>query len=1829
MRIRTRTLLMIGVLAFVATAVLWRLGGARFSVLRGIDTARTESPVPLQSTLSNLVAPRVAVLPASLPAVAGPGTVPALGAGSESKASTERPATLRLTNTDRPVDALSRDDKALVLRNAFIDTASGTPLRIPEHLKAAEEPGAYLVQARSAISPEFQEALRQAGTRFVSYVPVNAYLVAATAAQAERVRQLPLVGAVVPFEPYFKLEPALLDRAVRDEVLGEDQRLTVTLLPGADRDALQSAGARVQSEFVTPFGPGFLVDASGLSLARIARIPEVQGIEMFRQRQLLNDRARAGFGVSAGTNAPGAFTNYLGLTGTNVMVNVNDSGIDETHPDLKGRVKADTPSTLVDFDGHGTHVAATIAGSGSMSATVSNAPGSVIPGADFRGMAPSAELFALPIDLQTGPLISDVYLQQAAATNYYVTLQRTNLLISNNSWGYINAFDYTLASASYDAAVRDALPDVSGAQPIVYVFASGNEGAGADDGQGGEPNTVRAPGTGKNVITVGAIESLREITNEVVSILPDGTFTTNQVFLGETDTDDQITSFSGRGNVEPGIDGRFGRFKPDVVAPGAFTISARSQDWVDPEFFTSVRVNRIERQRVQPGAQVNYSLFVPDQASEFRVRLLRNDQSPDPLPGLPMYLRYGDIPGAADLVNTNNVLRVPPDATVRSGDWFYSVGNFGDRAVSYDIQTMIVITNGNFGYFDELKKLNDGLAPNYRFESGTSMAAPAVSGLLALYQDYFQRERRRITPALLKALLINGARSLGSHYNFSLRDVLNLQGWGGANITNALPAGEFGSSTGSVHAVQFTDQFGTNGITTGKEKTWRVTLAPEALDQILKFTLVWTDPPGNPASGIKLVNDLDLVVRNVATGEEFHGNDIPYRSDFNIPHAAGSTITNDNVNNVENVLIRPPVGTNYLVSVRGRRVNVNAVATHPDGIAQDFALVASVANTRLTNVLDIQLVPEPDPSLVGTPVVRTLTNGLPILRARVGANPPRFGTLPGSSAQWSFFVFTNTQANTPPGVGLTNGQFVAFLTFGALNLAKPREAGADIDLYASTDPTFTNLNPVAVQNALKSTRPGGIETLVLTNATLGTVYYLGVKAEDQQAAEFTIAGLSSNVPFDEDDGQGNRIVRGVPYFVPIPDGSPDEPQAGYVFGIVTTSFNVRQVTVTNTVSFDSTGDLLFNLAHDSTFAVLGNHELDPFGVGGVETTIYDDSGAGVGVGTLVGRVTDGPGSLQNFTGMEAAGAWILTVADNALTQVATNVALTLSIQREPLLEEGFAFTVRPGEWVRSSRRLPDSATNMIIRVTDISSGGSQLEIYTRRTFPPTRIDYDKYAIIPGGATEGSLTLGLGDVPPLNPGIYHAGVYNPGPETVSGRLWIDYEVDPNLSGDQSYAVNAPLPIRDDGVIRASMPVFDDRVLADVRVGIRVDHPRVSDLVFRLISPQGTPLVLAENRGGSNGVAYGAERGASRIFTTFTDDTNRTVTPIKFGTPAFTNSPIASTAPNRILMEDSFEVAPPRIYQAGETIAPGWRVLSGQATVTPLPPGSTNRFDGDQYLVLGSGQSSIGTNLVLTPGSLYRLRFGAGRLATSQPQGIQVYVDGRLVHELKSDALRFGWYQSSFLFGATSSQNLLEFRSMVGGGTRLPLAIDGVIVDEADPAMNSYYLPEERLFPLIGQRALGAWQLEIADTRAGPVATNSGVLVDWRLELDFDTDPVAAVRLTNGVPYFGSVNEDEVQYFYVDTPVCATTSLNILSGELATLLLYGDRDGLPQADLGNFVDDYGPYINVEAGGRATLTLTTNFPASAPLRPGQRYFLAVRNFQPDRPDNPFGIMVQFDCE
>ena len=134
--------------------------------------------------------------------------------------------------------------------------------------------------------------------------------------------------------------------------------------------------------FVMLFGPMLTVKAHPDSLVALAQLGEVQRIEYARGRTLLNDLSRVRMGVSGDTMTNG---NYLGLSGTNVMLNINDTGVDATHPDLAGRVLSDVPTSAVDSNGHGTHSAGIIAGSGASSA------------GQYAGMAPGVNLISIKI----------------------------------------------------------------------------------------------------------------------------------------------------------------------------------------------------------------------------------------------------------------------------------------------------------------------------------------------------------------------------------------------------------------------------------------------------------------------------------------------------------------------------------------------------------------------------------------------------------------------------------------------------------------------------------------------------------------------------------------------------------------------------------------------------------------------------------------------------------------------------------------------------------------------------------------------------------------------------------------------------------------------------------------------------------------------------------------------------------------------------------------------------------------------------------------------------------------------------------------------------------------------------------------------------------------------------------------------------------------------------------------------------------------------------------------------------------------------------------------
>lgn len=1399
----------------------------------------------------------------------------------------------RLSNTTLPLNALQKKDTAILLRNAFIDTEFGQALPIPEALKAHPDTPNRIVQARGPVTDAFRSALADAGADIVAYIPNNAFLVRVTSENVQSLMAHHTVQSVLPFDTYYKFSNDLLSKAAEGDALNDPSKMVLTLFPGQEegiRSKLETLDVQVASVDSSPFGPIWVVESNPDNWIEIVSMDEVQGVETWHPRALLNDRSRVRMGIS--TNSSISTENRFGLTGSNIWVNINDSGVDGEHPDLQGRVFGDTGNPLVDRVGHGTHVAATIAGDGSVSDSVSaDIPGSA-PDADFRGKAPEVRLFSMPVDLLTGPETSDNYLQTTAAATNYMTLGRTNAMVSNNSWAYVGANEYTIAAASYDAAVRDALLGESGEQPLIYVFAAGNDGFGTETGLGGESSSIPAPATGKNVITVGALESARMITNEVVTSNELGDSFTNRTFFFQSDSSNQVASYSSRGNVGVGLEGEAGRFKPDVVAPGSFVISARSSDWNNPTNLISPRVNRIQDQIVPPNAQNDYNLFIPTNALSLRVMVVPNNRSTEPFPDVPIYVaydRFPDAPAPEDFAG-NTEITIPPDGPeLRSGDLRYSILNPTFNQLNFDLVTILTVTNANGNYFEELQGLNDDLAPYYRFESGTSMAAPSVTGLLALMQELFERNQESYSPALMKALLINGSRSVNSIYDFEVRQRINHQGWGMPYLPNLMTEDMF---TNEKSPLQFFDQSPSRAVATGQKYEYLLRLEEESVGNFpLRISLVWTDPPGNPAAAIKLVNDLDLVVSNTVTHEVFYGNNMEDGNDFTLSVGTNQPPVLDNVNNVENVFIREPLGTNdFVISVVGRRVNVNAVTAHPNNVVQDYALVVSSGNLSLTNAFELVDSRNPggrvSPPTAAPPVterrpVHGITNGVPVLEQRVGAHSPLLGRTFGAQApfpnngmtnQWRFYAFTNffetndlsggingdtnsvgnTNMANAPTTTLTNGTNVAIITFIPPNLSKPRNRDADIDLYVSFDPGLTNLTSASLNSAFKSLKQGGTEVITFTNAPVGqdAVFYVGVKAEDQQAAEFGLVILSSDEPFEQTDPFGNRIIRGQPGFLPIPDGSPSLPGGGYMFGVGITPGIVANATITTTIEHENIGDLVGNVSHNGNFVVLNNHFLGGFGGQTLFNFSYDDSNSGA---SLSSGPTDSPGQLTQFIGEESSGLWLLTMTDNALGNEGT--VLDYSVIISPVTEldeEEIEVTVQPNRFAIFSLDIPTDANELEVFISRLTG---DLDVFLKKGDPPTVVDYDKRgSFTPPG---GSLVLSTNDVPPISAGRWFIGAFNPNAVPVDFNLNIDLERNLGDAFSKDFELEDSLSLKDDARTTSITKVDDARPITDVKVGLRVNHPRISDLEFRLQSPSGNSVLLAEARGGAVANRLGAD------------------------------------------------------------------------------------------------------------------------------------------------------------------------------------------------------------------------------------------------------------------------------------------------------------------------------------------------------------------------------------
>ncbi|GAA4511341.1 S8 family serine peptidase [Actinoallomurus oryzae] len=217
--------------------------------------------------------------------------------------------------------------------------------------------------------------------------------------------------------------------------------------------------------------------------ATAVRRPKTQGAELTRDavsagvRHVWLDRrvhARSLDHNLTQIGAPAAWN--AGATGKGVKVAVLDTGVDATHPDLKGRIAEQrnfSPSSdTVDRNGHGTHVAATIAGTGASA------------NGERKGVAPDADLLIGKV------LDDDGYGDESS-------------VIAGMEWAapHARVVNLSLGSWSADPAgdpVTLAVDRLTQEDDTLFVVAAGNDGPGAD--------TIEAPGAAASALTVGAVD---------------------------------------------------------------------------------------------------------------------------------------------------------------------------------------------------------------------------------------------------------------------------------------------------------------------------------------------------------------------------------------------------------------------------------------------------------------------------------------------------------------------------------------------------------------------------------------------------------------------------------------------------------------------------------------------------------------------------------------------------------------------------------------------------------------------------------------------------------------------------------------------------------------------------------------------------------------------------------------------------------------------------------------------------------------------------------------------------------------------------------------------------------------------------------------------------------------------------------------------------------------------------------------------------------------------------------------------------------------------------
>ena len=752
-----------------------------------------------------------------------------------------------------------RDDFQMIFLNSgTISTPAETSRSHRAMIGAFSGKRLHILQFPGPVRSEWLEALLATGVQIINYLPQNAFLVYGDSASLARVQELTHQDAFArwdgPCLGEYKIHPnARNSKSWGNSLPLGDSEFAIQWVddPVANPNVLKVLGelklANIQTQESVPGLVNAIVKLQVSNLIEVASLPSVVSILPHFSGRIRGERqAQIVAGNISGPRPthPGylAWLASKGFTqqqfdDSGLVVDIADSGIDNgtTAPGHFGlypqgdaskssRVKYSrlqgtpngvlagfhcgdtntnsvTVSTIEGWDGHGTLTAHILAGFDDQLG---------FPHTDSEGY--HYGLGICPFVQIGASVIFDPH--QFTNPNYRTLLSEAydrGARISNNSWGTSNGSAYDQDAQLYDALVRSSGAPLA-ARSMVVVFVAGNDGP--DEG------SINSPGTAKNVITVGASESVQSLSISNGGNRLDGSDGSGYPDL-LADNANQIADFSGRG---PCLDGRM---KPDLVAPGTHITGGTPQGFPQPP------LNRTG------------TAFGCFDASGIAA-----------------------LPDSGGEGNTNNFFPL--------GQEFYTVS------------------------------------------TGTSQAAPAVTGASALLWQYFiNHDLPPPSPAMTKAFLVNSARYLSwTNDNDSLWST--SQGMGEVNLGMA-----FDGVPRVLRDQAVEDTFTASG------QHWTYTGTAANPSKPIRITVAWTDAPGSTI-GAAYQNDLDLVV--TIGNRTYKGN--CFDGGYSVTGGAS-----DYRNNMESVYLSP--GSVGAVTVTISAANIVAAGVpNPAGLPrQDFALV--------------------------------------------------------------------------------------------------------------------------------------------------------------------------------------------------------------------------------------------------------------------------------------------------------------------------------------------------------------------------------------------------------------------------------------------------------------------------------------------------------------------------------------------------------------------------------------------------------------------------------------------------------------------------------------------------------------------------------------------------------------------------------------------------------------------------------------------------------------------------------------------------------------------------